>query len=255
MISLLSSTIKMVLRSMRFWMAILLCVLSAEINCWFNVIQGNVEIGAINTFLFSILFGLNVLSFSFPLISAIIGGFIYYDSLSGGYIKNEILHNKRYFLISKMTASFICGFLVFAISFIIIGIISFIIDPSESGRVLPVDAIQSFYDVYASSLIKYAILSAILLSVIGGIYSVFAMGIYAITQNIYLSILFPPMFYIISTVLVGSFGGEVLNTILPYSTWTFFYLNNTQLSIEIAEALLLSIILATVGYKKTLSNI
>jgi hypothetical protein len=196
-------------------------MIAALVNYVINssVLLSSVErSGALNIFLYSTVFGYSVFSYVAPIIAVIPFGTIYLDHQNTGFFKQEIarVSHKKY-LFEKCISSFIVGGITFIASGFLLLLCSYIIDPTPSIRIYNSYHLSSFSELYSKSMLRYILLYIANSAVFGGLYSVLCMSISSVMRNKLIAIITPAIFYITSTVSIGSFFG--IEYVLPFSTF------------------------------------
>lgn len=245
--------IKRNILSFYFISALILMIVSFLINFYFNILNLDSEgQGTIITFLKTTLFPINTLNITSPIIAVLAGGLNYYFSYSSGYVKQELMFNKKNYLFSKMLSSFISGFLVFFIGFLIIYLIVLSFDQSVSIKYSIDYYILAFRKIFETSLLGYSLIHILNYCILGGLFAIFGTAISTVFKNQFMIVIIPFLFYTLSSMITSSFG-DILGLIvfiLPNSTFMHFGLGIELIIKDFIVILLWGLVIGNIGFNK-----
>lgn len=244
--------------STNYLISLIIFIICALINFKINVLDSYQGIyGTINIFLFSSQFGFNILQYIAPIIAVLATNFNYNNSRINGFLKQELMTNNRHFMLGKSVSAFMSSASVFFIGSLILYLMMFVYDPAPSIKPLSISEIGAFKEIYNNSLFLYSLVCIFASATFGGMYGVLSTSVSTFVKSKILVLLIPFLYYNISTVIIGSFGGGgMLYLVLPCMTYVHHFLLNTVVwLVDCLKVMVLSIVLSLIGFKKNRSDI
>ncbi len=253
MIKLIKRDVDEYIKSFNFWIAVILGIVVMNICLYgaFEVEPLLKQYGAYNLFLRSFFLEAPFFSLIIPLIPAIPYSKRAFDEIKKGYAKNLIIAIgiKRYIRFRVLSIAF-SGALTIILIFSIQLIICFVITQNPSVRINDFNARFPFAPLYEYSISGFIIIIFVNAAIFGAVYAIFAMGIFAITNNSYLGYIIPSIIYsigfLVNFISIGSMH------IWPYSTLTFINTNYISIIKDHLLVCLLGLILYKIKLNKWL---
>lgn len=190
--------LKRMILSSRFFLTILILIISGAMNVimsygpMFELLDSP---GTLNLFYASVIDGFsNLMWYIAPIIAIIPYSYSLCDDMNSGYVKSISIRIPcdKYTNVKIITTG-LSGGLVFLISYIILFIIFWVVDPSPSVKAFHfVGELRGLYDHSRLLLCIYFIINSF---IFGFVYSIFAMGVSTITRNCYLGYTVPVVLY------------------------------------------------------------
>ena len=204
----------------RFLLTVILTIIIALINLFlsygptFELLDAP---GTLNLFYTSVIDGFsNLIWYIAPLIALIPYSHSFFEDISSGYIRSISMRvSYKQYTITKTIVTGLNGGFAFLFSYTILFLILFIIDPSASPKIFNFEGdLRELYDSSRLLLCIYFIANSFLF---GFAYSIFGMGISALTKNSYMGYAVPILLYFLAPFIAWVVPNKnILITIVKY---------------------------------------
>ena len=239
--------IKTVFRSKRFWIASGIIVVSTIVILISSAISYQEEMGgAFGLFIMGNVRGNAIMSYLAPYIPALVMSSLIIDKSKTENHKAIRISLKK-FITARCVSSFMIGASVFIVSFLVIMIGCFIVDPTI--RTLDYKPFGLFAEAYYASVPMYILLFILYTAIFGALYALFSMGISLHTKNNSMKMVLPGIIYHCVVFIMPFF----FNTPYYYSPVLRYEFGSLEMPFHnrvfgIFSILLASLILIVIGY-------
>lgn len=245
------SDIKTGLRSKRFLIAMGIFIASAAINIAEQLTLFETKLkGGLDLFTFGNVFFITIIRYLAPFIPAFVLGPLIIDGLlSKDYLARKT-GLKRY-IAARALSSAIIGGGIFAVSYLIILLGCFIIEPSLSAEYYEPSGI--FMDIYYTNAALYVFLFIAYTALFGTVYGLFSTGVGLLTKSSWMAMAMPGLVYFGARFLWPYFDNPLLSWMkfLPGNAFNFESpVPLWRQASELGAVLLVSVILVVIGYFK-----